>query len=60
MMQMIAENKSLWRIKNNYKTDSDCAKCQDFWKRLEKEKEKDIRELNEMIKSHMSQKDIAA
>jgi hypothetical protein len=60
MMQMIAENKSLWRIKNNYKADSDCSNCRDFWKKLEKEKEKDIMERNEMMKSHMSQKDIAA
>jgi hypothetical protein len=54
MMQMIAENKSLWRIKKNYKNDADCGECRDFWNRMEKDKEEHISELNELIKNHMS------
>lgn len=54
MMQMIAENKSLWRIKNNYKTDADCDGCRDFWNRMEKDKEDHISELTELIKRHIS------
>jgi hypothetical protein len=54
MMQMIAENKSLWRIKNNYKEDADCEKCRDFWNRLEKDKEDHIEELTALLKGHMA------
>jgi hypothetical protein len=53
MMQMIAENKSLWRIKNSYQKDSDCDKCLVFWKKMEKDKEDHIRELNNLIKEHL-------
>jgi hypothetical protein len=58
MMQLIEENKSLWRIKKNYQKEADCEDCRVFWKRLEKEKENNIKDLNKMIKSHMSQKDL--
>jgi hypothetical protein len=53
MMQMIAENKSHWRIKNNYMKESDCEECLIFWKKMEKDKENHARELNELIKEHL-------
>jgi beta-galactosidase GanA len=53
MMQMVAENKSLWRIQNNYHKDADCKECQAFWDKMEKDKEDHIRELSELIKNHM-------
>jgi len=54
MAQMVEENQSLWRIKNAYKKDAAaCGECQDFWSKMESEKENKIRELGELIKSHM-------
>ena len=55
MEQLTIESKSLWRIKNNYKNDagsSDCGECKQFWEDLEKEKENQVRRLNELLKSH--------
>jgi beta-galactosidase GanA len=53
MMQMVTENKSLWRIKNSYKNDSDCEECKAFWEKLEKDKEEHIKELEALIKKHI-------
>jgi hypothetical protein len=53
MMQLVEENKSLWRIKNDYKKDSECKECQEIWKRLEREKEDTVRELSKLVKNHM-------
>jgi len=53
--QLTQEHKSLWRIKNKYMVDSDgCDKCKEFWNKLEKDKEDHIKELTDLIKSHMS------
>ena len=57
MEQAVQESKSLWRIKNNYESDAKgCNECQDFWKRLEKDKEQHLRELWDLISSHVSEK----
>lgn len=54
MAQLIEENQSLWRIKNNYKKDaSGCDECREFWEKLEKDKEDHVAELVSLIKSHM-------
>jgi hypothetical protein len=54
MMQMVAEHKSLWRIKNMYKKDAaKCKECMSFWEKLEKDKENHIKELSRLIKQHM-------
>jgi len=51
--QMAEENKSLWRIKNMYKKDSDvCDECLNFWKELEKDKENNISKLEKLLKNH--------
>jgi hypothetical protein len=52
MMQMTVENKSLWRIKENYQKDADCEKCLQFWKKMEKDKEDHIKEFGDLIKGH--------
>ncbi len=52
--QMTQEHKSLWRIKNMYKKDAKgCKECQAFWKKIEKEKENHIKELERIIKNHI-------
>jgi len=55
MEQIVDESKSLWRISERYKQDAgDCAKCQAFWDKLEKDKEDHIKELRGLIKTHLS------
>jgi hypothetical protein len=55
MMQMIIENKSLYRIKNNYMKDAAGSQEDiEFWKKLEKDKEQHVNELKEKIKIHMN------
>ncbi len=54
MAQLTEENKSLWRIKNNYVKDaSGCSECKDFWQTLIKDKEEHISDLVELLKGHM-------
>jgi hypothetical protein len=53
MLQLVEENKAIWRIKDDYIKDSDnCDDCQKFWKNLEELKEKGVEELQELIKKH--------
>ncbi|MGH7791096.1 MAG: hypothetical protein ACREOB_02150, partial [Thermodesulfobacteriota bacterium] len=55
MAQIVEEHKSLWRIKNMYKKDaSGCRQCKAFWDKLEKDKEGHIREIEEIIKTHIN------
>ncbi len=55
MEQLATESKSLWRIKNDYISDTDgCGECDDFWKDLAEDKEEHIEKLEEMLKEHMS------
>jgi len=53
MAQLTEENKSLWRIKNNYMSDAGgCTECTDFWKKLAQDKERQVDELISLIKGH--------
>jgi len=54
MKQLVQENKSLWRIKNDYKKDAGtCVECSTFWKKMEKDKEDHVAELTGLIKKHL-------
>jgi len=54
LLQLTEENKSLWRIKNEYKKDTgECEDCKKFWGKMEKDKEKHVEELTEMLKKHL-------
>jgi len=54
MIQLVQENKSLWRIKNEYlKNSSDCPECQEFWQMMEKDKEEHVEELTALVKKHL-------
>ncbi|RJQ13914.1 hypothetical protein C4553_02060 [Candidatus Parcubacteria bacterium] len=54
MLQIVQEHKSLWRIKNHYSKDAgSCMECQNFWKKMEKDKADHINELEALIKEHM-------
>ena len=54
MNQMVQESKTLWRIKMHYKENAkECPKCQALWKRLEKEKESNLKELESLLKEHL-------
>ncbi len=55
MHQLIIEQKSLWRMKEYYKEDSDnCDSCQNFWKKMIDDKESHIKEITGMLKEHMA------
>jgi hypothetical protein len=54
-MQLVEEQKSLWRIKQNYKKDAEaCPSCTEYWKNLEKEKEEQVKKLQHMVKEHLN------
>ena len=54
MMQLTTEHQSLWRIKEMYKKDAaECSECLEFWQALEKDKEKNIQRLTELLKKHI-------
>lgn len=55
MNQLVEESKSLKRINDDYKKDAgDCAQCQEFWSKMQKDKEDHINELRGLIKDHMT------
>jgi transcription termination factor NusB len=57
MMQMVEENKSVWRIKTNYEQDAaGCDECLSFWKRLLEDKERHIEEIEQLIRSHIDER----
>jgi len=50
MRQLVQEQTSLWRIKNEYIKDAgDCEKCKTFWENLAKDKEEHMKELESLI-----------
>jgi hypothetical protein len=54
MEQLLVENKSLWRIKNNYKDDSAMDdETRQVWNRIEKDKEDLVRILKERVKARL-------
>lgn len=54
LSQMTEEQRSLWRIQDAYQQDAgDCKECKVFWGKMAKDKEDHIRELTELVKSHL-------
>jgi hypothetical protein len=54
MMQTVDEHKSLYRIKNMYKKDAKtCKQCQALWNQIEKDKEKHIQQIQDVLMMHM-------
>jgi len=52
--QLVEESQSLWRIKNNYHKDVvHCDKCHQVWDMLEKQKEENVKILEELVKNHI-------
>jgi hypothetical protein len=52
--QLNVENKSLWRIKNNYKNDASMDKeSRQVWSLLEKDKQKSVRLLTARLKERL-------
>ncbi len=52
--QLEEESQSLWKIKNTYRKDvSHCDECNRMWDKLEKQKEDNVRELQQLVKNHM-------
>lgn len=52
--QLVTEQKSLWRIKDAYPKDSGgCSECESAWNKLAASKEENIKELTELLKSHL-------
>jgi len=54
MIQLTEENKSLWRIKDEYLKDAEGdVESVAFWKKMEKDKEEHTAELMALIKKHV-------
>lgn len=54
MEQLLTENKSLWRIKNNYKNDASADnEVKELWNVVEKDKEELIQMLSEKLKERL-------
>ncbi len=52
--QLLVENKSLWRIKNNYKNDAAMdTESKQLWDVIEKDKEEIVRMLTEKIRERL-------
>jgi len=52
--QLTEENTSLWRIRDEYIKDATGKdELQDFWRKLEKDKETHILKLQELIKKYL-------
>jgi hypothetical protein len=52
MEQLVTEQKSLWRIKNDYPKDA-CEKCKSLWDKLAQQKEENVKELTELVKENL-------
>jgi len=51
--QLVQDRRSIYRIQKFYLKDSKgCKKCQEFWKKLLKQKEAETKEILELIKVH--------
>jgi hypothetical protein len=54
MIQLVQENKSLWRIKKEYLKNSEGNSTHTaFWKKMEADKESHIEELLGLVKEHL-------
>jgi hypothetical protein len=55
MEQTVIESKSLWRIENNYLSDSqECADCREFWEKMKADKEQHCQDLINLISAHLT------
>jgi hypothetical protein len=50
MTQMTQEQKSLWRIENNYINEASSDEEKTFWQNMKADKEKHIEDLKDLIK----------
>jgi hypothetical protein len=50
MTQMTQEQKSLWRIENNYINEASSDEEKSFWQDMKADKEKHIKDLKDLIK----------
>ena len=54
MIQLVQENKSLWRIKNDYIKNADGDEgLLEFWRKMEKDKEAHVEELRTLVKKNL-------
>ncbi len=54
MMQLVEENKSLWRIERDYAVhDSNCEECYALWEKMKSEKAENIKTLEALVKKHL-------
>ncbi|OGZ58970.1 MAG: hypothetical protein A3F94_00895 [Candidatus Spechtbacteria bacterium RIFCSPLOWO2_12_FULL_38_22] len=54
LLQIVQENKTLWRIKNHYLNDlENCSVCKEFWNKMEVDKKQHIQDLKTLIKQHL-------
>jgi len=54
-LQLVQENKALWRISKHYKEDAgDCGDCGAFWEKMIKDKEEHVEELTALLKKHLA------
>ncbi len=54
MEQLLVENKSLWRIKNNYKNDASMdQEAKQLWNVIEKDKEELVQMLSEKLRERL-------
>jgi hypothetical protein len=54
MIQLVEENKSLWRIKDDYMKDAgNNSEQMAFWKKMEADKEAHVEELLSLVKKHL-------
>lgn len=55
LVQIVEENKSLWRIQNMYLGDAQgCPECSAFWESMAEDKTQHITDLKELIKDHLN------
>jgi hypothetical protein len=51
--QLVHDRRSIYRIQKFYLKDArGCKKCQAFWKKVLEQKEKETKEILELIKAH--------
>jgi hypothetical protein len=59
MTQLVEENQSLWRIKNNYIKDAETdSESTEFWKFLEEDKRDHIKKLTELLSTRLQNNDL--
>jgi len=51
MTQLVQEQKSLWRIENNYIEEAGSAEERAFWEEMKEDKKAHIEEIKELIKN---------